>query len=453
MGVSASSASTLAILRSYTYPEAESTAQDLFHLGYSGAEAHVLHSIFVRLACGGEYLNAHDFFRGARIPRSPIYERVFLALDIDGSGAITFRDFCISLWSFLSLDEGSRVRFALYMLDPEGVGGVGLPALAELLVAAYGEGWPKKPLTAAIFVKAEALIELRTDRLLPPHFLTFEEFATLTRGHASMLLPIAYLSIELRKAFGGERFWARIARKRRVTGHNRHWSAFDVLQARSETARVDEAMLGGGDEAVAVLSKRQPHSSASSLSVPVPVPVPVPAPAPHDSGSSMSHSALSSLLSHSMGDPGGPATHDSTPTPNPTPASTRPTIKFSAAQAGSFAALRGMPAAANDDDVGPSLAFSIVLEEKENDEDDTDAPLPPPPKPLRLRAWKQSRPPLRPPSPRCRFGRRANIGAVTSAGALLRLRPLPLPLGPPPPRCRFGRTAYLSPFASANALL
>lgn len=285
----------------HSYPDA-SCAQMFSTLGITSRTAQVLYRKFTELTCGENLLHAGDFYRGTQLLRTPFNERVFVALDVDGSGSLTFRDFAISLFSFLFLDEIASIRFAYYMLDTStgnGGSGVGLKDFTELLAAAYGENWSYKPPSIIIYnevrtalrcedatntaptattkssshSRSRATIQTLTrpsslplreavklltflrrestspppprqeeeeKKTSPPSLLTFEEFSKIAQSHPFLMLPIVCLSNDLRQVFGGKYFWESLARKsfRRV----RIWSAFDLIQAKAEAARVDDAI-------------------------------------------------------------------------------------------------------------------------------------------------------------------------------------------------------------------
>jgi hypothetical protein len=262
--------------------------RDFARLGFSQRDIDCLHASYLRMSGGAPSVNAEAFFRYLRLPRARFAERVFRALDGRGSGVLSFRDFATGLWTLCSLDDrASLPRFAYTLIDPNGAGGVALEDLVDLLDAAYGPFWMRRPNTGAIFVAARLRLMVRcgTDRarsgddggarlaevmritdlgaatvdegatygLVKP-LLSPEEFYAIAEHNASLLFPVFEIAMRLRKTFGGPAFWERLVFERMRAGTVQLWSAMDVLQALS-AEKDAHALCVASEQEVALLKR------------------------------------------------------------------------------------------------------------------------------------------------------------------------------------------------------
>ena len=69
---------------------------------------------------------------------------MFGAIDIDGSGNLTFAEFFVGLYNYLAGDQNFVQKMAFDMCDVDGGGKLSVDELRQLLVLVHGKGPAKK---------------------------------------------------------------------------------------------------------------------------------------------------------------------------------------------------------------------------------------------------------------------------------------------------------------------
>ena len=97
-----------------------------------------------------------EFYRFLSIAPTPFAVRVFHVMDEDGSGAIDFRDFVLSVWNYCTLDASALTRFAFTCYDSEVSGHLDASALRDLVREMYGDKYILNNRVMAIFSEVGA---------------------------------------------------------------------------------------------------------------------------------------------------------------------------------------------------------------------------------------------------------------------------------------------------------
>ena len=92
-----------------------------------------------------------EFYRFIAIEPTPFAFRVFHVMDEDGSGAICFRDFVLSVWNYCTLDASALTRFAFTCYDADVSGHLDAAALKDLVREMYGDKYSLNSRVMAVF--------------------------------------------------------------------------------------------------------------------------------------------------------------------------------------------------------------------------------------------------------------------------------------------------------------
>jgi Ca2+-binding EF-hand superfamily protein len=83
-------------------------------------------------------IEVDEFMKHLDITRTPFAYKVFLLMDEDSSGGVTFREFVLSIWNFCTLSNSSLERFAFDLYDKDGSAELTVEEIHQMLQDVYG---------------------------------------------------------------------------------------------------------------------------------------------------------------------------------------------------------------------------------------------------------------------------------------------------------------------------
>jgi len=89
-------------------------------------------------------INIDEVFQTKKLVITEWGKRVFMAIDIDGSGCISFPEFYVGLWNYLAADPFFVQKMAFDMADEDGGGKLTVDEVRQLLILIHGKGANKK---------------------------------------------------------------------------------------------------------------------------------------------------------------------------------------------------------------------------------------------------------------------------------------------------------------------
>eukprot|EP01038_Epipyxis_sp_PR26KG_P009776 gene9776-13151_t len=140
------------------------------------------------------------------LERTPFTTRIFSIFDEDGSGAIDFREFVLSLWNYLTLSNATLVLFAFDLYDKDSSGVLSFSEIEIMLRDIYGKNVEKNYHSKAILADLVAM-----DRMEDVDIDAFSKYVKL---HQAMLFPAFQMQQQLQRKFFGTSFWERQGSKR-----------------------------------------------------------------------------------------------------------------------------------------------------------------------------------------------------------------------------------------------
>ena len=156
-----------------------------------------------------EFLNFID------VDRTPFALKAFSIMDFDGSGALTFFEFSISVWNYCTLTKETLGQFAFDLYDTDGSGHMSLQEAEGMIKSIYGKLWQSSE--NAKYILKDMFDQVGVDEEVE---LTIWEFLQFTKKHQTLLFPAFKLQAALRKNVLGTDFWEKATRVRREKNKN-----------------------------------------------------------------------------------------------------------------------------------------------------------------------------------------------------------------------------------------
>tara|TARA_B100000780_G_scaffold239983_1_gene181900 strand:- start:830 stop:2092 length:1263 start_codon:yes stop_codon:yes gene_type:complete len=162
---------------------------------------------------GSGEVDVSEFLQFFELQRTRFSKRVFSVMDADGSGEMDFTEFLLAVWNYCTFNKYALIRFAFELYDEDQSGAIDVDEMTLMLKDVYG----KKALTSSkqashVLDKIKVLgggLTNSVDIEVPyPIFLDF------CNKHPALLFPAFHLQLTLQTKIIGRRFWEGLEKKR-----------------------------------------------------------------------------------------------------------------------------------------------------------------------------------------------------------------------------------------------
>lgn len=158
---------------------------------------------------GSNSIDLPEFFAFFKQERTPFNERVFSIMDKDKSMTVTFDEFVVSLWNYLSFDLQSLVWFAFQLYDTDESGYLDWAEVKALVSDVYGSGFKTNHRIQRILDVVDANGDGQ---------ISWREFQDFNRRYPMILFPAFTMQQDLRRRVFGESYWKRKSKSRKGMG-------------------------------------------------------------------------------------------------------------------------------------------------------------------------------------------------------------------------------------------
>jgi Ca2+-binding EF-hand superfamily protein len=98
------------------------------------------HDMFVLLDSNkNDLIEVDEFMKHLDITRTPFAYRIFRVMDEDSSGAVSFREFVMSIWNICTLDNDAFEHFIFDLFDKDCTEFLPVEDVRRILHEVYGE--------------------------------------------------------------------------------------------------------------------------------------------------------------------------------------------------------------------------------------------------------------------------------------------------------------------------
>mmetsp|Transcript_9765 Transcript_9765/g.33227 ORF Transcript_9765/g.33227 Transcript_9765/m.33227 type:complete len:210 (+) Transcript_9765:160-789(+) len=147
----------------------------------------------------GGTIELHEMLEYFEVEETPLTLALFGYFDADGSGSLTFREFSLHMYNFLTLEKEGLHRFVFRLHDRDCNGRLATNEVEGLVRDAFGSAKMgdkmQKVMSGSDMKKKASLNE--------------DEFLELVRRSPNLLYPIANLQMNMQRRCLGTRFWRR----------------------------------------------------------------------------------------------------------------------------------------------------------------------------------------------------------------------------------------------------
>jgi len=150
------------------------------------------------------HLNLDEIFMSHKIPETEWGRRVFMEIDIDDDGKLSFPEFVVGFYNYLAADQAYLQKMAFDMADEEERGKLSVDQLRQLLITIHGKG-PEKKSAKELNKKVHAVMKAMDPQ--KTGWVTFAAWQKNSKVAASIFKPAEELQQQLRKAYFGKKFW------------------------------------------------------------------------------------------------------------------------------------------------------------------------------------------------------------------------------------------------------
>jgi len=192
-------------------------------------------------------LDLESFFAHFSIPRTPLNERIFHVMDGAGTGELTFLQFSLTLWNYLTLGHRALIRLSFSLLDPDNTGFVSFEDLGELIGEVHGGDWQSLPRMKPVAMGVARIAAKEGDN---DGTIGLKAFEKILSEYPALLFPAYSAQLRLREAILGKSYWEKEQKKREdlsklqaeksgrktSSSSNASYSLWDVVDALAETA-------------------------------------------------------------------------------------------------------------------------------------------------------------------------------------------------------------------------
>ena len=194
-------------------------------------------------------LDLESFFDHFSIPQTRMNERIFHVMDTTGTGELTFLQFSLTLWNYLTLGHRALIRLSFSLLDPDNTSFISYEDLGEVINETQGIDWRKIPRLKSVALGVEKISTSEGDG---EGMIGLKSFERICNEYPNFLFPAFSAQLRLREAILGKSYWEREqkrreelskfqAEKKKKAGNNKEngtasYSLWDVIDALDESA-------------------------------------------------------------------------------------------------------------------------------------------------------------------------------------------------------------------------
>mmetsp|Transcript_20928 Transcript_20928/g.30161 ORF Transcript_20928/g.30161 Transcript_20928/m.30161 type:complete len:223 (+) Transcript_20928:102-770(+) len=147
-------------------------------------------------------LNIKEFHNYFKLEETPFSRMVFSKMDGNDSHEISFIEFVINIWDFLTLD---LLHFVFKLYDRDGSKTISRDEFENITLGAYGIAYGKNKTLDGMVARADSNVDGN---------ITFEEFELFTRRHQNISYPGHQIQTAMKTRIGGEKFWDNLRESR-----------------------------------------------------------------------------------------------------------------------------------------------------------------------------------------------------------------------------------------------
>jgi hypothetical protein len=170
----------------------------LFSLSLNSADLDILFTAFLDIdADDSGTIRFDELFAYFRVEPTKFNETVFGYCDVDQRGYLTFLDFVVGIWLFLTVDQSELGAYAFILFDSDCTGLLDSEEILNLIHVIHNK----------TTIQNKAVNHVINELKESKEIFTCEKFQNWTRTHLSLLEPAQSLQINLRKHLIGETYW------------------------------------------------------------------------------------------------------------------------------------------------------------------------------------------------------------------------------------------------------
>jgi serine/threonine-protein phosphatase 2B regulatory subunit len=261
--------------------QSSSSAQLAMQLGISDATLTKLERVFSAIDFDGSgEVDVGEFLAFFELKRTKFSKRVFSVMDADGSGEMDFTEFLLAVWNYCTFNKYALIRFAFELYDADGSGAIDTDEMSNMLKDVYGKKALKSNKQAQFVLEKITILGEQSIGDMEVAYPLFEDFCN---KHPALLFPAFHLQLTLQTKIIGRRFWEGLeakkaaiqkrVKKARGTGGNDNTAeevnfreVMEFLSSLNEADRtkaLNEAMedavedIAGGSEDAQKIAKRE----------------------------------------------------------------------------------------------------------------------------------------------------------------------------------------------------
>lgn len=182
----------------------------LLSLSLQQADLDILFTAFTDIdADDSGAIRFDELFAYFRIEPTKFNETVFGYCDVDRRGYLTFLDFVIGIWLFLTVDQSELGGYAFILFDMDYTGILDCEEIINLIHIIHNK----------TTIQSTATLQVLESLKVSNESFSCEKFQYWTRTHLSLLEPAQSLQFNLRKNLIGENYWQQKTQYRKAQPH------------------------------------------------------------------------------------------------------------------------------------------------------------------------------------------------------------------------------------------
>lgn len=217
-------------------------------LGISDSTLARLEKVFSAIDFDGSgEVDVGEFLAFFELKRTKFSKRVFSVMDADGSGEMDFTEFLLAVWNYCTFNKYALIRFAFELYDEDGSGAIDTDEMSNMLKDVYGKKALKTNKQAQFVLEKISILGEQSMGDMEVAYPLFEDFCN---KHPALLFPAFHLQLTLQTKIIGRRFWEGLEAKKAA------------IQKKVKKARG----ASGGDDTTDEVNFREVMEFLSSLS-------------------------------------------------------------------------------------------------------------------------------------------------------------------------------------------
>ena len=161
-----------------------------------------------------------DFHSYYHLELTPFSKKVFSLMDSDSSGEISFHEFILSIWSYLSLDFDSLAKFSFKLYDYDCSNYMEYNEVLAMISCVYGSS------TLDTRDRLSKILEKLENTEL--NRISLDQFVMYSKQYPLLLYPAFMMQSVLRRGIFGEAYWDAITADRAKSELEK--PIFDILK-------------------------------------------------------------------------------------------------------------------------------------------------------------------------------------------------------------------------------